>query len=123
MYALKAIPGIGRRLSNLLCKKAEVDLAQRAGQLKEDDIEKIVGILQSPTTFKIPTWFLNRRRDIVDGKNYQIVSNNLVTKLREDLERLKKMRNHRGIRHYWGLKVRGQHTCTTGRGRPKPNLS
>jgi hypothetical protein len=22
---------------------------------------------------------------------------------------------HRGLRHFWGLKVRGQHTCTTGR--------
>nr|AAX30684.2 SJCHGC06893 protein [Schistosoma japonicum] len=32
-----------------------------------------------------------------------------------DLERLKRMRSHRGIRHYWGLRVRGQHTKTTGR--------
>jgi small subunit ribosomal protein S18e len=35
--------------------------------------------------------------------------------LRDDLERLKKIRNHRGLRHYWGLRVRGQHTKTTGR--------
>merc|ERR1740131_651370 len=35
-------------------------------------------------------------------------------KLREDLERLKKIRAHRGLRHYWGLRVRGQHTKTTG---------
>jgi hypothetical protein len=25
-------------------------------------------------------------------------------------------RAHRGLRHYWGLRVRGQHTKTTGRG-------
>lgn len=25
------------------------------------------------------------------------------------------IRNHRGLRHYWGLTVRGQHTKTTGR--------
>src|SRR5207245_914228 len=31
------------------------------------------------------------------------------------LERLKKIRAHRGLRHYWGLRVRGQHTKTTGR--------
>ena len=24
-------------------------------------------------------------------------------------------RNHRGLRHYWGLRVKGQHTKTTGR--------
>lgn len=45
----------------------------------------------------------------------QVVSNSLDTKLREDLERLKKIRNHRGLRHYWGLRVRGQRTKTTGR--------
>lgn len=39
----------------------------------------------------------------------------LDSKLREDLERLKKIRAHRGMRHYWGLRVRGQHTKTTGR--------
>merc|ERR1719435_505719 len=27
---------------------------------------------------------------------------------------LKKIRAHRGLRHYWGLRVRGQHTKTTG---------
>jgi len=39
----------------------------------------------------------------------------LQASLRDDLERLKKIRAHRGLRHYWGLTVRGQHTCTTGR--------
>ena len=51
------------------------------------------------------------------AKFSQLVSNQLDTKLRDDLERLKKMRNHRGLRHYWGIRVRGQHTKTTGRGR------
>ena len=37
--------------------------------------------------------------------------------LADDIERLKKIRNHRGLRHYWGIRVRGQHTKTTGRGR------
>ena len=23
--------------------------------------------------------------------------------------------NHRGLRHYWGLRIKGQHTKTTGR--------
>jgi small subunit ribosomal protein S18e len=44
-----------------------------------------------------------------------LVSNNLDTKLREDIERLKKIRAHRGLRHFWGLKVRGQKTKSTGR--------
>jgi ribosomal protein S13 len=115
MYALTRIKGIGRRFSNLLCKKAQIPLNLRAGELKEAQIETIKTILQNPSQFNIPEWFLNRQKDHKDGKNFQIVSNALDTKLREDLERMKKMRLHRGLRHYWNLRVRGQHTKTTGR--------
>lgn len=85
-----------------------------AGELNSDELERIVTIIQNPTQFKIPTWFLNRQKDIVDGKDYQILSNAVDSKLRDDLERLKKIRAHRGLRHFWGLRVRGQHTKTTG---------
>ena len=44
-----------------------------------------------------------------------LISSGVDSKLREDLERLKKIRAHRGLRHYWGLRVRGQHSKTTGR--------
>ncbi|KAJ5884677.1 hypothetical protein N7495_009187, partial [Penicillium taxi] len=115
MYALTQIKGVGRRYSNLVCKKADVDLTKRAGELTTEELERIVTILQTPTQYKIPSWFLNRQRDITDGKDSQVVSNGLDSKLREDLERLKKIRAHRGLRHYWGLRVRGQHTKTTGR--------
>lgn len=71
--------------------------------------------MQNPAQFKIPTWFLNRQNDLVDGKNSHILSNQIDQKLRDDLERLKKIRSHRGLRHHWGLRVRGQHTKTTGR--------
>ena len=30
---------------------------------------------------------------------------------------MKRVRLHRGLRHYWGIRVRGQHTKTTGRHR------
>jgi len=115
MYALTEIKGVGRRYSNLVCKKADVDLNKRAGDLNSDELERIVTIIQNPTQFKIPTWFLNRQKDIIDGKDSQILSNGVDSKLRDDLERLKKIRAHRGLRHFWGLRVRGQHTKTTGR--------
>jgi small subunit ribosomal protein S18e len=83
--------------------------------------------MSNPRQYKIPDWFLNRQKDIKDGKysqvserlngpavnvvpyliylpliRSQVMSNNLDTKLREDLERLKKIRAHRGLRHFWG---------------------
>jgi len=114
-YALTAIKGIGRRFANLVCKKAEVDLGKRAGQLTDEEVDRIVTIIQNPRQFKIPDWFLNRRKDIRDGKYQQLVSNNLDFKLREDLDRMRKVRLHRGLRHFWGIRVRGQKTKTTGR--------
>ncbi|KAF3324326.1 hypothetical protein FCM35_KLT11793 [Carex littledalei] len=67
----------------------------RAGELKADEMERLMTVVANPL--------------------YCFVSNNLDMKLRDDFERLKKIRNHRGLRHYWGLRVRGQHTKTTGR--------
>ncbi|ODV83640.1 hypothetical protein CANARDRAFT_29863 [[Candida] arabinofermentans NRRL YB-2248] len=115
MYALTTIRGVGRRYANLVCKMADIDLAKRAGELTQEELERVVTIMQNPTQYKIPTWFLNRQSDIVDGKDYHVLANNMESKLRDDLERLKKMRSHRGLRHSWRLRVRGQHTKTTGR--------
>ena len=115
MFALTKIPGVGRRFANLICKKAEVDHSKRAGDMSADEVEKIVSIIQNPKQFKVPDWFLNRQRDWKSGKSNQLFAQNVASKLREDLERLKKIRSHRGIRHYWGVRVRGQHTKTTGR--------
>lgn len=117
VYALTTIKGVGRRYSNLVCKKADVNLNKRAGELTQEELERIVQIMQNPTQYKIPAWFLNRQRDIADGKDYHALANQVESKLRDDLERLKKIRAHRGVRHFWGLRVRGQHTKTTGRRR------
>ncbi|XP_045625084.1 small ribosomal subunit protein uS13 isoform X3 [Procambarus clarkii] len=115
MFAMTAIKGVGRRYSNIVLKKADIDQSKRAGEMTEEEVEKIVTIMSNPRQYKIPDWFLNRQKDIKDGKYSQVMSNNLETKLREDLERMKKIRAHRGLRHFWGLRVRGQHTKTTGR--------
>jgi len=115
MFAMTSIKGCGRRFSNVVCKKADVDMSKRAGELSEEEVERIVTIMNNPRQYKIPDWFLNRQKDIKDGKFSQVLANGLDNKMREDLERLKKIRAHRGLRHYWGLRVRGQHTKTTGR--------
>merc|ERR1712133_361256 len=104
MFALTAVKGIGRRYANVVCKKADVDLDKRAGELTDEEVEKILAITSIPRQYKIPDWFLNRQKDIKDGKFSQVMSNMLDNKLREDLERLKKIRAHRGLRHYWGLR-------------------
>jgi len=103
MYALTKIRGIGRRFANLICKKADIDLNKRAGELTEEEIEALKTIISNPLQFNIPVWFLNNQKDHKDGKDSQVVSNQLDTKLRDNFERMKKIRLHRGLRHYWNL--------------------
>ena len=105
MFAMTKICGVGKRFANIICKKAEVDVDRRAGTLSNEEIEKLV----------VPNYLLNRQKDVITGKTTQVVINNLIGAVRGDVERLKKIRAHRGIRHYWGHRVRGQHTATTGR--------
>merc|ERR1712244_14662 len=114
-HALTNIRGMGRRFTDLVLKKAEIDRSKRAGQLNEEELERIQTTMLQPKNFKIPVWFLNRQRDFRDGKDSQLISNNLDNKLREDYDRMKKIRLHRGIRHWWGLRVKGQKTKTSGR--------
>ena len=97
------------------CARGCVFHVCRAGELTAEEVERLVTIVQNPRQFKVPDWMLNRKKDTKDGKFSQVVSNTLDMKMREDLERLKKIRAHRGLRHYWGLRVRGQRTKTTGR--------
>ena len=114
-YSITAIKGVGRRLANLVCKLAKVDVTKRAGEISEESWEEIAKIILDPAAYGVPQWFLNRRKDYRDGGDLHVSSNALDTKIREDIERMKKIKQHRGLRHHWLLKVRGQHTNSTGR--------
>jgi small subunit ribosomal protein S18e len=115
LFAITKIPGVGRRFAHVILKKAEVDHRKRAGELTKDEVETMVAVISNPAAFKVPSWMLNNQKDFATGKHEHLVSTNLHTKLRNNIERLKKARVHRGLRHYWGIRVRGQHTKTTGR--------
>ena len=116
MFALTAIKGIGRRFSNLICKICDIDMNKRAGEINAEEINKIVSVISNPTQYRFPKWFLNRQKDYKDGQDHHKYANLLDATLRDDIERMKKSRQHRGLRHFYGHRVRGQHTKTTGRG-------
>lgn len=115
MYSLTAIKGIGRRLAHFICNKARVDPKKRAGDIQEEELEEIQKIIADPKAYGVPDWFLNRNKDFREGTDMHVTSNMLDTKIREDIERMKKAKRHRGLRHLWLLKVRGQMTKSTGR--------
>ncbi|MFX0185993.1 MAG: 30S ribosomal protein S13 [Candidatus Hodarchaeota archaeon] len=114
--ALTKIRGVGYRLASQVCEKADIDPDMRCGFLTEDEIQLIEDILANTPSFGIPNWMLNRQKDLITGEDIHLISNDLIDTLRLDIEREKKTRSYRGIRHYLGLPVRGQRTKTSGRG-------
>ncbi|KAL6757817.1 component of cytosolic 80S ribosome and 40S small subunit [Haematococcus lacustris] len=119
MYALTAIKGIGRRFSNIVCKKAEVDMKKRAGECSAEELERLMTIVANPANYKIPTWFLNRQKDYKTGRFTQAGLTGPASLLQQapghQAVHVGVTRCPRGLRTYWGLRVRGQHTKTTGR--------
>ena len=47
-----------------------------------------------PEEFGMPEYLFNRKHDYKSGKYIDVVSNELDTRLREDLERMKKVKYH-----------------------------
>jgi hypothetical protein len=63
----------------------------KAGELSAEEIKGVMMVLQNPRQFKVPDWFLNRKKDYIGSRLSQIVSNQLDSKLRDGHERLKKI--------------------------------
>jgi len=115
VYALTAIKGISLSLANAILRKAGINPDLRVGFLTEIDIAKIEGIIKEPAKYGLPTWLFNRRKDVETGKDEHLISADLVLRNKLDIDQAKEIRSWRGYRHAYSLKVRGQHTKTTGR--------
>jgi small subunit ribosomal protein S13 len=115
VYALTAVKGVSLSLANAVLKKAGVNPDLRVGFLTETEINKIEAIISDPTKHGLPTWLFNRRKNAETGKDAHIISADLVLRTKTDIDEQKEIRSWRGYRHAYGLKVRGQHTKTTGR--------
>ena len=115
IYALTKIKGVSLSLANAVLKKAGINPDLRVGFLTETEINKIEEIIKEPTKYAMPQWLFNRRKDEETGKDTHIISADLVLRTKMDIDQAKEIRSWRGYRHAYGLKVRGQHTKTTGR--------
>ncbi len=114
-HGLALIKGVGYNFALALCRLIGVDPEKRVGFLTESEIEKIENALRNPLSIGIPVWMLNRRKDYETGRDLHLTGADLIYYARRDIDREKKIRSWRGIRHALGLKVRGQRTATTGR--------
>jgi small subunit ribosomal protein S13 len=112
--ALMKIKGIGPRIAETFIIKAGFSNETQVGTLKEAEIADIEKKLEDLNTM-LPAWMLNRRKDYVTGVDFHKVGPELEMTRREDINRDKKIRSYRGIRHSLDLPVRGQRTRSSFR--------
>jgi small subunit ribosomal protein S13 len=91
--ALTYVYGIGNKVSNDICLKANVDSNARVQDLSETEIKNISDVISSSF--------------LVEGDLRREVSGNI--------KRLKDLGTYRGVRHRRNLPCRGQRTHTNAR--------
>jgi small subunit ribosomal protein S13 len=97
-YALRYLYGIGPTLALEVVTKAKLDPSKRADDLTDEELSRIIGILQ--TGYRLEG---DLRREVA-----------------QNIRRLISIGSYRGIRHKRGLPVRGQRTSTNARTRKGP---
>jgi len=117
LIGLTKIKGIGFSISNAVCGKMGIDKKMKIGDLSDPEITKIEDAIADLNKIGIPAWMLNRRKDYDTGADRHLTTSDLIFQRKEDIERMGEIKSYKGLRHPKGLKVRGQRTASTGRGK------
>lgn len=112
--AIAQVKGLGIRTAAIVAERAGVNAYQKIGNLSDADVAKLQEAVEAIGE-SVPTWMLNRRKDVETGDDLHLIGTDVELKLRDDLNRLKKIRTFRGLRHESGQKVRGQRSKSNGR--------
>lgn len=92
VFALCYIHGVGRKVAADVVKRANLDEQKRARDLTSEEIGRIQTILDQ-----------------------YLIEGDLKRKVADDVDRLRRIRCYRGLRHLAGLPARGQRTRTNSR--------
>ncbi|MFA5126183.1 MAG: 30S ribosomal protein S13 [archaeon] len=118
---IQGIKGIGQRVGGLIAvqfrKENKIPANKRLGELTPEEVKKLEEVISAPEKHSIPVWSLNRQKDIENGSDKHLTMNDLAFSLRNDLTRLAEIKSYKGLRHMWGLPVRGQKTKSRHRGK------
>lgn len=109
-YGMNKIMGIGPMFANAVCRISKLPADKKIGDLSEKELEKLTEIIENPTKYGFPAWMLNRRKDPTDGQDKHVLTSDLKFITDNDIKMMKKIKSFKGIRHMYGLPVRGQST-------------
>ncbi len=117
-HALLSIKGVSHNLARAVCRATGIDENKRMSELTEKELEKLEEAIQDPVKHGVPEFMVNRQKDYETGEYLHYTGADLDFRIREDINRLKKIKSYRGKRHEYGLPVRGQRTKSSFRKGP-----
>jgi len=91
-YSLQAVYGVGKKIAEVVLGEAQVDPDKRAKDVTNDELNRIQRILD----------------------RYEL-EGDLRRHINDNVDRLKRIKAYRGLRHIMKLPVRGQRTKTNSR--------
>ncbi len=112
MKALRKIRGVSFMFANAVCIVTNINPNRKIGELSESELKALENAIKSPA---LPSWMLNRRKDINLGADTHLAGSQLDFEIREDINFMKRMRSYKGVRHELGQPVRGQRTRSSFR--------
>jgi len=114
VIGIQQIKGVGKRVAQIVVRKAGVDPSVKIGSLSDDDVKKLESLVTSYVEYA-PEWAINRQLDYETGSDMHLIGNELELTQKDDINRMTMIRSYRGIRHQTHHKVRGQRTRSNGR--------
>ena len=114
VIGLQSIKGVGKRVAEIIAKKAGIDPAVKMGSLSDEKVAELESLVTSYVEYA-PQWAINRQNDYESGADMHLLGNDLDLVQKDDINRMKMIRCYRGIRHEGHHKVRGQRTRSNGR--------
>ena len=114
VIGIQSIKGVGKRVSQIVVKKANIDPTVKIGSLPDEKVKEIERLVLTYVEY-VPSWVINRQMDYETGADMHLFGNDLDLVQKDDVNRMKMIRCYRGIRHETRHKVRGQRTRSNGR--------
>jgi len=106
---------LGQVISGIAYEQLKMSDNTMLGELSEEEINKLEQVMLHPENYGVPVRMLNRRKDVITGKDSHLISTDLAYAVKQDIDHDKDSYTWRGFRHTYGQKVRGQRTRSTGR--------
>ena len=107
--AINSVKGVAPMFGNAVVL-AFGNADKKVIDLSDSEIAKVEEIIANPEKHNIPALLFNRRNDPETGVDMHSAVSSLALTKTMDINNMKKLRSYRGIRHMFGLPVRGQRT-------------